>query len=178
MSYCIEGNGVRLRVKKDYCLFAFLALAVILLDQISKLVVASCIRYHESISVIDGFFNLVHVRNRGMAFGLMNRPDTGFVFCLLVASTIAAILLLVFWFSRLKVEDKRLGFGLSLILGGAIGNLIDRLRLKEVIDFLDFFIGAYHWPAFNLADSSITVGTFWIVINIIFFGSHDDRKNK
>ena len=165
-------------MKKDYCLFAFSSLAVILLDQLSKLVVANSIRYHESIPVIDGFFNLVHVRNRGMAFGLMNRSYTGFLFFLLVASTIAAIILIVYWLSRLKVDERRLGLGLSLILGGAIGNLIDRLRFKEVIDFLDFFIGAYHWPAFNLADSSITVGAIWVIINIFFFGSHNGRKNK
>ena len=95
-------------MKKDYCLFAFSSLAVILLDQLSKLVVANSIRYHESIPVIDGFFNLVHVRNRGMAFGLMNRSYTGFLFFLLVASTIAAIILIVYWLSRLKVDERRL----------------------------------------------------------------------
>ncbi|MBW2610232.1 MAG: signal peptidase II [Deltaproteobacteria bacterium] len=148
-------------------MLALPALAVILLDQISKLIVIRTIHIYDSISVIKGFFNLVHVRNRGMAFGLMNRPDVGFSFYFLVAATFTAIILLVYWFSRFKHEDRRLVLGLSLILGGAIGNLIDRLRFKEVIDFLDFFIGSYHWPAFNLADSAITIGTLWLAVNLL-----------
>ncbi|MFC1819904.1 signal peptidase II [Thermodesulfobacteriota bacterium] len=162
-------------MKRDYYLFTLPALVVVLLDQISKLMVTNTITYHESIPVINGFFNLVHVRNRGMAFGLMNRPDAGVVFYILVAATIMAILLLIYWFTRLKNEDRMLILGLSLILGGAVGNLIDRIRLMEVIDFLDFYIGAYHWPAFNLADSAITVGTFWVAINILFISSSDSR---
>jgi signal peptidase II len=108
----------------------------------------------------------------------LNKPEPGLSFYILVAATIAAILLIFYWFTSLKGKDKRLIPGLSLILGGAIGNLIDRLRLKEVIDFLDFYIGNYHWPAFNLADSSITVGAFWIALNILFFGLSDSQILK
>jgi signal peptidase II len=158
-------------MKRDCIFFTITALVVIILDQVSKIVVAGSIKYYQSIPVIDGFLSLVHVRNRGMAFGLMNRPDAQFSFYFLVAATVLAIILLIFWFNTLKGGSRRLIFGLSLILGGAIGNLIDRLRLKEVIDFIDFFIGKYHWPAFNIADSAITVGAFWIVINIVFFSS-------
>jgi signal peptidase II len=158
-------------MKRDCIFFTITALVVIILDQVSKIVVAGSIKYYQSIPVIDGFLSLVHVRNRGMAFGLMNRPDAQFSFYFLVAATVLAIILLIFWFNTLKGGSRRLIFGLSLILGGAIGNLIDRLRLKEVIDFIDFFIGKYHWPAFNLADSAITVGAIWIVINIVFFSS-------
>lgn len=154
------------------------ALAVILMDQISKQLVTGTIRFYESIPVIEGFFNLVHVRNRGMAFGLMNRPGIDFRFYLLVGATFLAIALLLYWFSRLKDEERRLVFGLALILGGAIGNLIDRIRLKEVVDFLDFYIGQCHWPAFNLADSAITVGTFWVALNLFFSKSPDNRKTK
>jgi signal peptidase II len=76
--------------------------------------------------------------------------------------------LLLIWFFRLKEGDIRLQLGLSLILGGALGNLIDRLRFGEVIDFLDFYLGPYHWPAFNLADSAITAGTFLVALSLIF----------
>jgi signal peptidase II len=155
--------------KRNNSLLIVPALAVILLDQISKYIVLRTIALHESIPVIGGLFSLVHTRNRGMAFGLMNRPGSDFSFYFLVAATIAAVLLLLFWFTKLKDEERRLIFGLSLILGGAIGNLIDRLRLREVIDFLDFHLGAYHWPAFNVADSAITVGTFWVAINLLFY---------
>ena len=110
-------------------------------------------------------FNLVHVRNRGMAFGLMNRPGQGLQFYFLVAATIGAIVLLLFWFRKMKDEDYKIIIGLGLILGGAVGNFIDRIRLGEVIDFLDFYAGPYHWPAFNVADTAITVGILWLVVH-------------
>ena len=144
-------------------------MATIVLDQISKYIVLRSIEIHESIPIISGFFSLVHTRNRGMAFGLLNRPGSDLSLYFLLAATFTAVVLLVFLFSKLKNQEGRLVFGLSLILGGAIGNLIDRLRLREVIDFLDFYLGPYHWPAFNLADSAITVGTFWVVINLLFW---------
>lgn len=155
-------------MRREYYRLAIISSAVIVLDQISKLIVVRTIQIHESISVINGFFNLVHARNRGMAFGLMNRPHVDFYTYILVAATIGAIVLLVYWFRRLRTEDKRLVFGFSLILGGAVGNLIDRVRFLEVIDFLDFYIGSYHWPAFNVADSAITVGALGMALYIIF----------
>jgi signal peptidase II len=165
-------------IKRNIYLLTLPALAVILLDQISKYIVLRTIALHESIPVISGFFSLVHTRNRGMAFGLMNRPGSDFSFYFLVAATIAAVILLLFWFTKLKDEERRLIFGISLILGGAIGNLIDRLRLREVIDFLDFYIGTYHWPAFNLADSAITLGTFWVAINLLFYSPKSSKTGK
>lgn len=144
------------------------ALAVILLDQASKLAVIHGLRIHESVTVIAGFFNLVHVRNRGMAFGLMNRPDINFGFYILLCASLTAIVVLLIWFFRLKQDNTRITVGLSLILGGAVGNLIDRLRFREVIDFLDFYLGSYHWPAFNVADSAITAGTFLVAISLLF----------
>jgi signal peptidase II len=150
-----------------YCLFFVPALAVIVLDQVSKYIIARAIPLYGSVTVINTFFNLVHVRNRGMAFGLLNRPDMGLLFYLMVAASICAVVLLIYWAVRLKNDDWKIVFGLSLILGGAIGNMIDRLRFKEVIDFLDFYIGSYHWPSFNLADSAITVGILWLALNII-----------
>jgi len=144
------------------------ALLVVLVDQVSKLLVIRGLRVHESVPVIRGFFNLVHVRNRGMAFGFMNRTGTETTFWILISVSIVAIGLLVFWFSRLKEDDIAVTLGLSLIAGGAVGNLIDRLRFREVVDFLDLFVGSYHWPAFNVADASITVGTFIIALTLIF----------
>jgi signal peptidase II len=144
------------------------ALVIIILDQISKYVVIHTFRIYESVPVIAGFFNLVHVRNRGMAFGFLNRPDINFGFYILVGASLGAIALLLIWFIKLKESDRLTTLALSLILGGAIGNLIDRLRFREVVDFLDFYIGAYHWPAFNVADSAITVGAILVAINIFF----------
>jgi signal peptidase II len=157
-------------LKRHYHWIIRPALVIILLDQISKWSIIHFLGVHESVTV-TGFFNLVHVRNRGMAFGLMNRPDFDAGFYLLTVSTVVAIFLLLAWFFKLKKEGARIAFGLSLVLGGAVGNLIDRLRFREVIDFLDFHLGQYHWPSFNVADSAITVGTFWVAIILIFHRS-------
>jgi signal peptidase II len=165
-------------MKRNTYLLTLPALAVVLMDQISKYIVTRSITFHESIPVISGFFSLVHTRNRGMAFGLMNQPGSDFSFYFLVTATIAAVILLLFWFTKLKDEERRLIFGLSLILGGAIGNLIDRLRLREVIDFLDFHVGTYHWPAFNLADSAITLGTFWVAISLLLYNPKSSKKGE
>jgi signal peptidase II len=163
-------------LKKDNILFIFIAFVIIILDQASKFIISGSIRFYDSIPVIDGFFNLVHVRNRGMAFGLMNRPDAGISQYFLIAVTIIAVLLIIIWSFKLKHGERGLLFGLSLILGGAVGNLIDRIRLKEVIDFLDVYMGSYHWPAFNVADSAITVGAIWIASYIFFFSPHSSGE--
>ena len=111
-----------------------------------------------------------------MAFGLLNRPGSHLGFYLLVTATVVAVGILIFWFLRLKDKDPSFVLPLSFILGGAVGNLIDRLRLGEVIDFLDFAVASYHWPAFNVADSAITVGTIWLAIRMLFLSS-DRSKN-
>lgn len=168
MPRSIGRNGDHRRVRKEYYLLAIISSAVIVLDQISKLIVVRTIQIHHAVPVINGFFNLVHARNRGMAFGLMNRSHVDFYSYILVAATLVAIVLLVYWLSRFNTEDKRLVFGFSLILGGAVGNLIDRVRFLEVIDFLDFYIGSFHWPAFNVADSAITVGALGVALCMLF----------
>jgi signal peptidase II len=163
-------------MKKNIHLLVWPALGIVVLDQISKYVVLKSIELGGSIPVINGFFNLVHTRNRGIAFGLFNRPGSDLGYYLLLSATFIAVILLLFWFNRLKQEERVITPGLSLILGGAVGNLIDRIRLREVIDFLDFSIGSYHWPAFNVADSAITVGTFWVVLSLVFFCPRESRE--
>ena len=155
-------------MKKTTLLLLLPAVVVIAVDQISKFALSSALPEYGSVPVINGFFNLVHVRNRGMAFGLMNRPGHGLQFYFLVAATIGAIALLLFWFRKMKDQDRKITIGLGLILGGAIGNFIDRIRLGEVVDFLDFYAGSYHWPAFNAADTAITAGILWLAVYSIF----------
>lgn len=145
-----------------------LSLVLVLLDQISKGVVVQTLRIYESIPVIPGFFNIVHVRNRGMAFGMMNRPDADMISWILSGVTVIAIVILVVWLFRLKEDETGMAWGLTCILGGAFGNLIDRVRYGEVVDFLDVYVGTYHWPAFNVADASITVGTFLVAFMLFF----------
>lgn len=163
-------------MKKTTLLLLLPAIAVVALDQISKYIIASTITKYGSFTVIEGFFNLVHVRNLGLAFGLMNRPGDTYKYYIFVAATICAIGLLLLWFKKMKDEDPKITLGLSLILGGAVGNFIDRIRLGEVIDFLDFHIGAYHWPAFNVADSAITIGILWLALIILWGNTSKGQK--
>lgn len=168
MSGGIEGNGADGQVKKAYYSLTFPALAVVFLDQMTKTVIVHTIQLHGSITVIRGFFDLVHIRNRGMAFGILNRPGADFSYYFLIAVTFIAVGLLFFWFLKIKGKEPYLIVPLSFILGGALGNLVDRIWQGHVIDFLDVYSGSYHWPAFNVADSAITVGTLWLAILILF----------
>lgn len=141
------------------------ASAVIILDQLTKAIIAQYLYLHQSIEVVSGFFNITHIRNPGAAFGLFH--DSGEVFrtIFLIGVSIVALGAIFFVYRRVKANLPAC-IALSLIAGGAIGNLVDRIRFGEVTDFLDFYIGQYHWPAFNVADSAITIGVF---LAIFFF---------
>ncbi len=146
-------------------------LAVILavgvgLDQATKIWVSQSYPLHSVTPVIQGFFNLVHVTNRGAAFSLLSTWPATAVRLLLIAVTLAILVVLGYLFRRLPDDDRLTAVGYSLVLAGALGNLIDRLRLGEVIDFLDFYVGRFHWPAFNVADSLVCVGAGLLVLAI------------
>lgn len=131
---------------------------VIASDQITKALIAGFLTLHESVTIIPGFFNLAHILNPGGAFGLFagQNPMVRKFFFLFVSSVIACIIL---WFYKKTAEKSPvLSSGFAAIFGGAVGNLIDRFRFGRVVDFLDFHIGHYHWPAFNVADSAICIG--------------------
>lgn len=164
-------------MKKMNPLLFLPALIIVILDQATKLFIARSIHLDDTIPVVEGFFNLVHIRNRGMAFGMMNRPELGPAFYILVCVTLLAIMLLIYWLMHIGQGNRGLKFGLSLILGGATGNLIDRVFQKEVIDFLDFFIGRFHWPSFNIADSAITIGTVLVLLNLVFFKAAEKTES-
>ncbi len=165
-------------MKKAFWPLLFSGGIIIALDQMSKIWVRHSIAPYETISLIPGFFNLVQVRNRGMAFGVLNRADAEWSSYILITASFVAIALLLFWFAGIKQEGRGALVGLSLVVGGAVGNLIDRLRFHEVIDFLDFHIGGYHWPAFNLADSAITVGTLWLAVYLLFSDTATKKKTS
>jgi signal peptidase II len=145
-----------------------LAAAVILLDLWTKALVLARIDLHESVSIIPNFFQLVHVRNTGAAFGIGANASSRLVPMLLNAGAIAVFCVVVVYALRSAVTDRLLQTGLHLILGGAIGNLLDRFRFGYVVDFLDVYVRDKHWPAFNVADSAICIG-----IALLFF---DMRK--
>ncbi|MBU1229523.1 MAG: lipoprotein signal peptidase [Proteobacteria bacterium] len=145
---------------------ALLAAAIILPDQVTKAVIQQKYALWSSESVIPGFFNMVHVLNKGAAFGFLNSPDTNWQIWFFVAVTCAAVGFIYYLLTTANQGDRFFIWGLGLILGGALGNLIDRLRTGFVVDFLDFYIGTYHWPAFNVADIAISCGAFAVLISM------------
>lgn len=150
--------------------YLIIAALVILLDAFTKWLVLINLPVHASVPVIDGFFQLVHVRNTGAAFGIGANSSSSFVPLLLNGGAIVVFLIVVFYSLRTQLSDRILQTGLHLILGGAIGNLIDRFRFGSVVDFLDVYVRIggreHHWPAFNVADSAICVGMALLFIDM------------
>ena len=139
-----------------------------MLDQVTKFWVTLHIPLHYSIAVVDGLFSITHIRNSGVAFGLFAGYQSEYkALFFIVVSTIAIIAILSI-FHQLPGFKKAARAGLILIFSGAIGNLIDRIVHKEVIDFIDIFYNGTHWPAFNVADACITVGVGFMLFDLIF----------
>lgn len=135
-----------------------LSAVIVLLDAWTKWLVAGRISLHESVPLIPDFLSLVHVRNTGAAFGIGANAQSQLVPLLLNVGAIGVFFVVVAYAFRTALSDRVLQTGLHLILGGAIGNLIDRFRLGYVTDFVDVYVGTHHWPAFNVADSAICIG--------------------
>lgn len=124
------------------------------------------------VTVISGFFNIIHVRNRGAIFGLFSQSDGTFHYVFLMAATSIAIIVVVFFYVKTPYQEKLTRFALTLVLAGALGNFIDRIGKGYVIDFLDFYIKKWHWATFNVADSCITIGAV-LLIGTFFFKRSD-----
>jgi signal peptidase II len=140
-------------------------LTVVALDQVTKFWVAGRMQLFESIPVVPGFFSITYVRNPGAAFGMFSEAHGLLRIAFLVGVSLLAVGLLLVFFLRSPHAERVSRIAAVLVMGGAIGNLIDRLRFGEVIDFLDVFVGRLHWPAFNLADAAITIGIGLFVIS-------------
>jgi signal peptidase II len=142
--------------------------SVIVTDQLSKLHVMQTMRLHESIPIIPNLFSFTYIRNPGAAFGLLAGSSNAFRMVFFGLTSIFALVLLSTILYRMPEREWMGRLSVAAILGGAVGNLIDRLRFGEVIDFLDVYIDNYHWPAFNVADSAITVGVIFLIIHFMF----------
>ncbi len=150
--------------------FGAAAGAVVALDQATKAWVQAAFRLHESRPVIEGWFHLTYIRNPGAAFGLFAGQDAVLRQALFLGVTAVALVAIGVMVHRLPAGRHAALAGLALVFGGAVGNLIDRVRWGEVVDFLDVFWRTHHWPAFNLADSAITVGVAVLLFEE-FFGN-------
>jgi signal peptidase II len=163
-------------LKKKYFILSATVAAVVLLDYITKAYIDSNMSLHESIAVIGGFLNVTYVRNPGAAFSFLASASPGFRSVFFLTVTVLAIILVLYYIAKSKTEEPLMVFALSLILSGALGNFIDRMRLGEVIDFIDVHLSDYHWPAFNVADSAITVGAF--IMLFVLFKRPKEHENR
>jgi signal peptidase II len=161
----VKRKQVRLVTK--WVLFCLIAGIVCVADQMSKQTILQYIPVDRGFELVPGYVNLVHVRNPGAAFGLLSRADWDFRKLFFVVVSVAALVVIVSLFVTSQDIPWGLSIGYALFFGGALGNLVDRIRFGEVIDFLDLHWGPYHWPAFNVADSALCVGVALFAMHII-----------
>jgi signal peptidase II len=145
-------------LKKKYVTFLLIGAGIILVDQVTKGLITQRFLLHENVEIIPGFFNLTYIRNTGGAFGVLAGEPSLLRTVLFLAVSCVALVVVFYLYMKIPPGKPWLDAGLAMTFGGAVGNVIDRLRCGEVVDFLDFHIGTLHWPAFNVADSSISVG--------------------
>lgn len=154
-------------MKRNIIIFILGAVVVIMLDQITKAVITEKLFMYGTHKVIEGFFNFVYVMNPGAAFGFLAGASEIFRYFFFIGITALAMLLIIYYIIKSKQERLPVVISLTLIFGGAVGNLIDRIRFGAVVDFLDFYIGTWHWPAFNVADSAISIGAVLMIWEVL-----------
>lgn len=142
-----------------------LFVVLVVLDQVTKIYVKDTFVLHETREVIPGLFNLTYVLNPGAAFGFLAKMNESYRQIFFVAVTMIAIAAVVYLLKK-EGHMKLRAFSYTLIIAGAVGNLIDRIYIGKVVDFLDFYVSSYHWPAFNVADSAISVGVCMLMLDL------------
>jgi len=165
-------------MKRKYWVLLIFCFGILVLDQWTKSLIIQKLLLYQKVEVIQGFFNILHVRNTGGAFGIFGGEKGGLGSILFVVVSLVAIGVIVFLFVRIKEDEKTLALSFSLILSGAIGNLIDRLRYGEVIDFLDFYLSSTHWPTFNVADSAICIGIGLMALELLKRDHKEGTKSR
>ncbi len=144
-----------------------LAAAVFAADRLSKWIIETRVGFHETYSVIPGFFDIVHSQNRGVAFGLFNDSTSEWRTLLLIALSLGVVVLLAAMLWQSARNDRLTLYGLGIVMGGALGNVFDRVAWGRVTDFLEFYVGTLHWPTFNIADSAIVVGSGLLLLDLL-----------
>jgi len=157
--------GIETQKLQNTIYFLFIAIGVLAIDQLTKEAIIEHFALHQSIEIIPGIFHITYIRNTGAAFGILSGGETWRIYFFLVVGAVALISLFRFFYSNYK--DPVVVTGTAMVCGGAAGNILDRIRYGYVIDFLDFFWGHYHWPAFNAADTAITIGVFLLLLHFI-----------
>jgi signal peptidase II len=159
-------------MNRKYLILLSVTPVILIVDQLTKLYIDRTMKLYQSIPVLDGLFSITYLRNRGAAFSFLADASWRLPFFILVS--LIAVAAIMAAFKKLRDDQQLAAFSLTLILSGAIGNLIDRLRLGEVIDFLDVYWKSHHWPAFNVADSAICVGVALLALDLFL----EERRGK
>ena len=163
----LSSAGTHLGTHPGRLLAYTFAAAIFALDRLTKWLIEQRVSFIDDLKVIPGFFSIVHSQNRGVAFGILNDSTSEWRTVALVALSAAAVI----WVTNLLWHSERLDrfsyWGLALVLGGAAGNVFDRIVFGRVTDFLEVYIGEHHWPTFNLADSAIVVGSGLLLIDLL-----------
>ena len=142
--------------------------SVVVVDQITKLIILKALPLFHSVSIIPGFFNLTHIHNPGGAFGFLSNQSSGWHRLLFLFASSLAIGLVLYFYIKTPMTQQWLSIGFALVVGGAFGNLIDRIWMGKVVDFLDFYVRNLHWPAFNVADSAVSIGMLIFLFHLLF----------
>jgi signal peptidase II len=146
--------------------------SILVLDQLSKQIVLRTLRLHDTINVIPGLLDLTHVQNTGAAFGLLNAAEFPYKPAIMIGIAALALIAIAAYGAQLGFHERLARLGLSLILGGAFGNLIDRALIGHVVDFVDVYWGDSHFWAFNVADAAISIGAILVLLDMIGLGRH------
>jgi signal peptidase II len=142
--------------------------SIVLLDQFTKVLVLRYMPLYHSVTVIPGFFDLTHIQNPGGAFGFLAGSDPRLRTAVFLFFSLLAVGLILWFYIKAPATHPYLAAAFAMIFGGAVGNLIDRVRFGKVTDFLDFYVGNLHWPAFNVADSAISIGIMIFLLHLLF----------
>jgi len=163
-------------MKLKYLILLTVSVLVLGIDQATKVYVDRVMDLHSSITVVENFFNITYMRNKGAAFSFLSTFNYRVPFFILVS--LVAVCVIISVLCKLRPDQKFAAVSLSLIFSGALGNLIDRVRLGEVIDFLDAHWYEHHWPAFNVADSAICIGVFLLAIDMFLEEKRQERQKQ
>jgi signal peptidase II len=163
-------------MKNKYLLAGMIIGSVLVLDQLTKYLIVTRVRLYSVLTVIPGFFNLTNVRNRGAAFGIFSGAPVIWRSLFFITITIVALAVIAMLIR--KTHERLLLIAFSLIGGGAAGNLIDRLRNGEVVDFIQWYFKSYYWPSFNIADTAISIGVGLLVLDMLLKKPQDAHHNE
>lgn len=153
-------------------LYGLLSGTIIIVDQIVKALVVKNIPFYGTARVIPGFLDLTHIHNKGAILGFLNRSENAATPFILLGLNVAALVLVVLYFTKTSEKERLARVALAMIVGGALGNIVDRLFRGYVVDFIDMYAGKFHWPTYNVADACISVGAVLLIFSVLFRSPH------